>query len=87
MNQIALIFSDNIFITVADDRELLPNRCHDNDLITTFGVFTPYFSGCLLFPLNSSRRLGGHIVHNSVDGLDLVYDPARAYSENFVWYA
>ena len=38
-------------------------------------------------PLNSSRRLCGHIVHNSVDGLDLVYYPARAYSENFVWYA
>ena len=24
---------------------MLPNRCHDNGLITAFGVFTPYFSG------------------------------------------
>ena len=52
LNQIALIFSDRIFITVADDRELLPNRCHDNSLITVFGVSTPFlrsfFSGTLL---------------------------------------
>ena len=45
LNQIALIFSDRIFITAADNREMLPNRCHDNGLITAFGVFTPYFSG------------------------------------------
>ena len=50
-NQIALIFSDNYYYTVADDREMLSNRCHDNSLITAFGVFTPYFSGRLLFPL------------------------------------
>ena len=45
LNQIALIFSDRIFITAADNREMLPNRCHDNGLITAFGVFTPYYSG------------------------------------------
>ena len=27
-NQIALIFSDIIYITVADNREMLPKRCH-----------------------------------------------------------
>ena len=53
LNQIALIFSGRIFITVDDNREMLPKRCHDNNLITAFGVFTPYFSGRLLFPLFS----------------------------------
>jgi len=50
-NQIALIFSDNYYITVADNRlsfarqELLPDCCHDNGLITAYGVLTPYFRG------------------------------------------
>ena len=56
LNQIALIFSDKYCFTVADDREMLPNRCHDNGLITAFGLFTPCFSGCLLFPLDLLTR-------------------------------
>lgn len=43
MNQIALYSYNNT--------RMLPNRCHDNRLITDLGVFTPYFSGRLLFPL------------------------------------
>ena len=39
------------------DQDLYP--VIDNSLITAFGVFTPYFSGRLLFPFHRSRRLGG----------------------------
>lgn len=34
---------------------LLPNRCHDTGMILAFGVFMPYFSGIILFPLHRFR--------------------------------
>ena len=42
LNQIALIFSDNYFITVADNREMLPNRCHSATVNGKTHVFTPF---------------------------------------------
>ena len=54
MNQIALIFSDNYYITVADNREMLPNRCHSATVNEKTHVFTPFQKGCLLFPLLKS---------------------------------
>ena len=72
MNQIALIFSDNNFYTVADDRELLPNRCHSANLYHEKYGITPFQETFALFPLHRSRRLGGYIVHNAVNVLDLV---------------
>ena len=54
MNQIALIFSDRIFITVADNRELLPNRCHFATQIAEDSVVKPFVWGLLLFPLVTS---------------------------------
>ena len=84
LNQIALIFLDNNYITVADYREMLPNRCHDNRLITAFGVFTPYFLGRLLFPLNSCGGLGRDVVAYTVDILDLVYYAAGAYLQHLI---
>lgn len=59
MNQIALIFPDKYFYTVADNRELLPNRCHDTRMIQAFGVIMPYFSDVLLFPLAISTCPSG----------------------------
>ena len=54
MNQTALIFSYRIFITVADNREMLPNRCHSATANGKTHVFTPSPKGRLLFPLHKS---------------------------------
>lgn len=43
LNQIALIFSDRIFITVADNREMLPKRCHDNGFWRVYALFFGVF--------------------------------------------
>ena len=73
MNQIALIFSERIFITVADNREMLPNRCHSAcPHIKKHGI-TPFLRSYLLFPLNSCGGLGRDVIAYTVDILDLVY--------------
>ena len=57
-NQIALIFSDRIFITVADNREMLPNRCHSAyPHLKKYGI-KPFQETFALFPLlKSSSKL------------------------------
>ena len=84
MNQIALIFSDNYYITVADNREMLPNRCHSATVNEKTHVFTPFQKGCLLFPLDRSRRLCGNIIHNAVDILNLVDDTGRDHFQHLI---
>jgi hypothetical protein len=52
MNQIAFIFSDRNLITVADNREMLPNRCHSaQPHLEKYGI-TPFQQAFVLFPLN-----------------------------------
>ena len=36
------------------------------------------------FPLNRARRLGGHIVHHTVDSADFVHDAAGDAFQNFI---
>lgn len=59
MNQIALIFSDNIYITVADNREMLPNRCHSAQPQLEKHGITPFQQTFALFPLAISIRPPG----------------------------
>lgn len=84
MNQIALIFSDNYYITVADNREMLPNRCHSAQPHLEKHGITPFQQAFALFPLNRSRRLGGDVIHNSVDALDLVNDPVGSGGKDII---
>ena len=90
MNQIALIFSDIIYITVADDRlsfarqEMLPNRCHSANLYHEKYGITPFEQAFVLFPLNSCGGLGRDVIAYTVDILDLVYYAAGAYLQHLI---
>ena len=62
LNQIALIFSDNIYITVTDKREMLPNRCHSAQPHLEKHGITPFQQLLALFPLLKSPSMLNNFV-------------------------
>ena len=63
---------------------MLPFCCHRGLSNGEKPLFAGFFTGANLFPLNSSRRLGGNVVDDAVDAFDLVDYAGGAPFEDIV---
>ena len=66
---------------------MLPFCCHKGHKHGEKPLFTGFFTGVKSFPLNSCRGLGGDVIDDAVDVLDLVYYPHRAAFQNVIRYS